>query len=388
MAKVKVYSNNGTLNLRFRWQGKDRKLSLGVGDDRKSRAWAEIKAKELEFAQTQRDFDLDQWKKSLRPDLDPPKPETVTLAEIWAAYAEHRLSSGAIQLSNYNRNYRSVAYKISQLKHDDLERAVEIRNELLSKYSPESARRQLEQFNAACRWACEQELIEVNPFADLKIQTKRRSARPRVYYSQESYTAAERDAIVEAFYTDRFANRAGNTKPSYYADAVAWGFNSGVRPEELWALRIEHCRDGNLVVCQAMPTGAKLKEPKPTKTETVRQLPLNAELQEILARRQQQFGKRGLLFPAPRGGYVNYWNFRRRLWKQTIDGLVAAGDISRYLPPKCMRHTFTTLSLYNGLAVHQVANWIGDDVETLLKHYASILGRAELPTRTGYAPRQ
>ena len=378
MGKVGILNNNGTLNLRLTWQGKTRKISLGVRANRKNRAWAELKAAELEFAQTQPDFDLNDWKEKLRPDRQPPPPKTLTIVEIWEAYAKHRRH--LVQESTFNRSYGFTSSVVERLQHQHPSDAVAIRNELLKSYSPESARRQLEQLNAACRWAVEEKRIEANPFEGLKIEKPKRS-KIRLNYSQQSFTAAERDAIINAFYSDRFSSHRGNVKSSYYADAVAWAFNTGVRPEELWAIRLEHCRGGKLIVCQAMPAGAKLKSPKSTKTQRVRELPLNAELEAILSRRKAALDE-GLLFPAPRsGGYVDYWNFCSRHWKRTLTGLIDAGEVSRYLPPKCMRHTFATLAIYKGMPIHVVADWIGDDRATLIAHYAGVVGDLKLPSR-------
>ena len=205
-------------------------------------------------------------------------------------------------------------------------------------------RRHLQQINAACKWALQEGKIAANPFADLPaIRVKRKKPG----YREKAFTAAERDLIIEAFYSNRFCPRTANVKHSFYADAIAWGFNTGLRSEELWALKFKHVRGNRIQIMEARPHNAKLAEAKNTKTKQPRDLPLNEELQEILVTRRERLGGNfdSLLFPGVRGGYVDYGNFAGRQWKKVVDSLVEAGEIRRYLRPYAMRHTFASLAI-------------------------------------------
>jgi len=379
MAKVNVINNNGTLNLRFSWQGKRPKLSLGLSDTRRNRVWAELKAKELELALVMPGFDLQEWRERLNPRRPQPtavKNGPLSLIEIWDGYAEHRRPF--VEETTYKTEYAYIRRIVSGLRTPEITNASKIRDELLERYTPDRCRRHLQQINAACRWAMEEGRIESNPFAELKIPSRRTQ---RSTYAQRAFTITERDAIIEAFYIDRFTSKYASTPASYYADAVAWGFNTGLRSEELWALRFEHCRGGEIHIVEALPAGRGIEKPKATKNRRERQLPLNAELEEILVKRQELLGGEGLLFPNRIGGYVDYRNFSERHWKRIVIALVEAGEVRRYQRPYSMRHTFASVAIAAGISVVQVAEWIGDSPETLLKHYAGTVGKQELPSR-------
>lgn len=61
----------------------------------------------------------------------------------------------------------------------------------------------------------------------------------------------------------------------------------------------------------------------PTKTHTVRSVPLPATLAAALKRYLEQVGpeREALVFTAPKGGAVRYNNFLKRVWRPTLDAL-------------------------------------------------------------------
>jgi integrase len=73
-----------------------------------------------------------------------------------------------------------------------------------------------------------------------------------------------------------------------------------------------------------------------------------------------------LVFPAPKGGYINLDNWRRRVWKVA---LASAGLDHR--PLYQCRHTFATLALSAGADLYWVSKQLGHrDIRTTLKFYA------------------
>ena len=73
-----------------------------------------------------------------------------------------------------------------------------------------------------------------------------------------------------------------------------------------------------------------------------------------------------LVFPAPKGGYINLDNWRRRVWKVALD---SAGHDHR--PLYQCRHTFATLALSAGADLYWVSKQLGHrDIRTTLKFYA------------------
>jgi integrase len=91
-----------------------------------------------------------------------------------------------------------------------------------------------------------------------------------------------------------------------------------------------------------------------------------------------------LIFPAPKGGYINLDNWRARTWKQA---LIAAKIDHR--PLYQMRHTYATLALAAGADIYWVSKQLGHtNIQTTLKHYARFLPAVDernLKLLDGYA---
>jgi integrase len=64
-----------------------------------------------------------------------------------------------------------------------------------------------------------------------------------------------------------------------------------------------------------------------------------------------------LVFPAPRGGYLEQHNWRARDWKDALD---AAGIAARR--PYDLRHTYAMLALDAGVQPFQLSRYMGTSV--------------------------
>jgi integrase len=62
-----------------------------------------------------------------------------------------------------------------------------------------------------------------------------------------------------------------------------------------------------------------------------------------------------LLFPAPRGGYLDLHNFRRRVWKPAQ----RAAGIEPMRRPYDLRHTFATFALRAGISTFDLSRFMG-----------------------------
>jgi integrase len=97
------------------------------------------------------------------------------------------------------------------------------------------------------------------------------------------------------------------------------------------------------------------------------------------------------VFPAKRGGEINSRHFIQNAWKgghrrkgqKIYDGivtqLVKEGKVARYRTQYNTRHTFITMCLEAGVSVKQVADWVGNSPETIMKHYAGTIARVQVP---------
>jgi integrase len=79
-----------------------------------------------------------------------------------------------------------------------------------------------------------------------------------------------------------------------------------------------------------------------------------------------------MLHPEVPHGKSRYrWDFRRP-WN---DFMKAQGV--EWVTPHVMRHTFASLLASKGKSIYKIANWLGDDVRVVQKHYAKLLPKDE-----------
>lgn len=75
-----------------------------------------------------------------------------------------------------------------------------------------------------------------------------------------------------------------------------------------------------------------------------------------------------LLFPAPRGGYIDLGNFRKRYWKPAQ---VAAG-IDPIRRPYDLRHTYATFALRAGISIFDLSRFMGASLAMIDLHYGHL----------------
>jgi integrase len=83
-----------------------------------------------------------------------------------------------------------------------------------------------------------------------------------------------------------------------------------------------------------------------------------------------------LLFPAPRGGYIDLDNWRLRDWYPALDAVGV-----RRRGPYQLRHTFATEALAGGLTLFELARVVGASAKTIDKHYGHLAKDSEASIR-------
>ncbi len=200
----------GTIQLRWRHQGKRYYLSLGRSATRMNLKGAQMIAQAIE-----RDILYERFDPSLakyQGQADTPKPEKIVpdTFQVWQQYVTFREQSGAVAASTIIRDYGKVTKRLEKIPRDL--KGVAIRDWLLRHYSGEIVRRTLIQLSAAYMWAIRSGIVTDNPVQDLAADLKkvRRKAQP------EAFTAEERDAILNAIAADRFCSPVSPVRHSYY----------------------------------------------------------------------------------------------------------------------------------------------------------------------------
>lgn len=216
-------------------------------------------------------------------------------------------------------------------------------------------RRNLVRLTACYDWAIEQGLTEEpNPFKKFKKLKKISDSTP------DPFTIQERDLIIKTF----------EEKKPYFTNFIKFLFFTGCRPSEASGLRWQNVDlvNNKIIFCEAVIDGHRQEG---TKTQTYRTFPINNQLREILENQQGKDNEK--VFPSEKGSVINLHNFARRQWTPLLKTLPI-----RYRGSYHCRHTFITLCLEANIPISQVASWVGNSPEIILKHYAG-LTRSEVP---------
>lgn len=304
-----------------------------------------------------------------------PKP-SITLSKLWEMYVVYKAPTVAV--STLKNAYSAISYHVNKLPKQSLEDALEIRDYLVDNLKPDTAKKYLNNITACCDWGVNYGHISNNPFLGM---TKDIKTQPKQLEDIKPFSKAEKDAIIKAFETDLYY--------SHYASFVKFLFFTGCRTSEAIGLKWKHinpdCQKINF--CESYVRGTR----KGTKTGKPRIFPCNAQLQNFLKSIKPESGDpESLVFPSPEGKEIDDHNFLSRAWKgyknrhgNKVDGvvtrLVKEGLVSEYRSQYNTRHTFITQCLEAGINVVQIAKWVGNTPEIIMRHYAGITAYIQVP---------
>jgi integrase len=151
-----------------------------------------------------------------------------------------------------------------------------------------------------------------------------------------------------------------------YGPKVVFAAATGLRPAEWIALEQRDLdREALVVYVRRAFAHGRLKAPKTRRS--VRAVPLQAIALEALERLPARADTR-LLFPAPRGGYLDLHNFRRRVWKPAQ----RAAGIEPLRRPYDLRHTFATFALRAGISTFDLSRFMGASLAMIDRHYGHL----------------
>jgi integrase len=146
---------------------------------------------------------------------------------------------------------------------------------------------------------------------------------------------------------------------------VVFGAATGLRPAELVALEQRDVdRTGGVLYVRRQLVRGQVKQTKTRRS--ARAVPLQAAAFDALDRLPDVNGP--LLFPAPRGGYINLHNFRRRQWRSAQ---LAAG-IDPIRRPYDLRHTYATFALRAGISIFDLSRFMGASLAMIDRHYGHL----------------
>lgn len=402
--EVGIENKEGKLRLRLPRtvaQNSSRYISTGLTDTPDNRKKAQVVAWAIEedIKTGQLDPTLERYKQQFRPKITVAKVQQLDLLELWLKYAEYKRPQ--LAETTYRKDYvLKFANHIRRLPTRDTKEAVVIRDYLLQTLRPNAAKRMLTNLSACCSWAEDSGLLNSNPFAGMAGKIRQPTSNATSNASIDPFTTAERDAILEAF---------RQHKPHYYA-FVYFLFFTGCRTGEAIGLQWKHITPDCTQITFAESYDSQLDIRKTTKTGVIRKFPCNQQLRELLlsmkqanTSKQSCFAQTGedlcirsanpspesLVFTSPNGKSINNTRFTNQVWRGCRSGqkvytgilttLVNEGKVARYRCLYNTRHTFISLCVEAGVPIPQLARWVGNSPEIIMRHYAGVISSLEVP---------
>jgi len=326
----------------------------------------------------------------VRPELQlPPKRSktvkaTTSLDGLWTMFCAYK--QNLVKQTTFNGIFSTVTLHISKLETKDLGKADDIVAELRQQIKSASALyRTLSYLSNCCDWAASRDKTPKNPFKLILKDLK----PPQTDCDPDPFTREGMNRVINAY--------SEEPKYYYYVPFIKFRFKTGCRFGEGVALKWKnvHLQEGYIDFCETITYTPKgYVHQKGTKTKLSRKFPINSSLQQLLEKQKSDnVGLEDYVFREPSGGFVKYPNFYTHWYgrksgkteKTFHKGIVTQlaelpeeeGGIDHYRTPYSTRHTFITLAL-DKLArkrevklsdVAQLAEYVGNSVETIFKHY-------------------
>jgi len=353
IGKVGVRSQKGRLSLRLPrsvFSGQQKIITLGLSDTPENRRSAEIQAREIELDIRNGNFDylLNRYKS---------KRYSHSLVQLYETYMLARQDQ--IRPSTWRTNYESVLRYIQRSPFSQMPavlnlcQAYQIYDWAIANWSVHTARKLMVQINACFNWAIERGLVSLDKSPFEGFAGKVRKAFKKKKSPINSFTAAERDAIIQAFQE--------HERYGHFCNYVRFCFFTGCRPSEAIGLEWDDIAPDFSWIRfhQAVVGGVRCEG---LKTQQSRIFPSNDQLKEILADTRQQSQNQSV-FSTRTGKLLSLDSFNG-FWRKILDCLPIA-----YRSPYHTRQTFITLCLENGLDAKDVARLVGNSAEIIYKHY-------------------
>lgn len=372
---VSIITSNGRLQLRFRYAGDRKYVSLGLPDTPVNQKAAQRLASQIELDIASGNFDptLAKYKpqsvlSTTVPDITP--KATPTLTDLWLAYTQYKASSLKETTKGYHASFARLFQRIGDVALLD---ALAVKAALEKVTTVHQTKRALSQLNSACEWAVKHQLIDANPYQGMakEMPKYRYQLEPR----PDAFTEEERDRILEAFRNHRGNwNGRGHTGISYahYNSFVEFLFLTGCRPSEAIGLQWKHItEDGSFIHFEGSVTTSGNGKPirvAGSKNNKKRRFPCSEKLRQLLLSiRPEPIAPDTLVFPSPKGKFIIYNNFCNNAWKRIVN------PIKPDTTPYSCRDTFITTQILKGVPESVIAKWCDTSVQMIQTYYADYL---------------
>lgn len=288
----------------------------------------------------------------------------ITASELFANYAKHRMED--YELSNSSKvRFRGISSKLKQLLPDNFTASKltpDLAANVIAAWSEQASNRTIRAYlfdlTAAWDWAQKEDtytLGAVNPWN--KSLDRLRKKKLPASKKPKPFTIDELRTIAQGF--------RNHPKYSYYADTAIFISQTACRFGEMADLRWGNVgADYDLVTFAASVSRGHHRDT--TKTGESRTVALTQTVRDMLRSRHKSTNPNpgDLVFPAPKGGYMNDNRFRGKIWKPVLESCGID-----YQKPYNLRHTGTSHAAAQGASLPEIAAQTGHSVKVLLSTY-------------------
>jgi integrase len=289
--------------------------------------------------------------------------KSITASELFDRYAGYR---NELSHNSKKGRFKSISSKLTQFlgKTSASKVTADVATNVIKAWSEQACDRTLRDYLyllvTAWDWAKKEDLYglgDSNPWNQPLNRLRKKKLPPRK--KPKPFTIEELRTIAQEF--------KNHPKQSYsnYADAAIFISQTACRFGEMAALRWGNVRaEFDMVLFCASVSRGKYRDT--TKTGEDRTVLLTKTVNEMLRSRYEATKPQpdDLVFPAPKGGYMNYNRFRGKIWKPVLESCGID-----YQKPYNLRHTGTSQAYANGASLPEIAAQTGHSVKTLMSTY-------------------
>jgi integrase len=268
------------------------------------------------------------------------------LKELWQQYCEDR--KGKLKDSSYHFLTETIGYNLRNLKEQNIYNAKVVAEELSKETTIKQAYRVVSRMAPMYDWAIKRGVLAegTNPYRELAKELKEVA---------DNEPEKEPRPLTDTEVAFVLANLG-----SAYRNICRFNLLVGCRPSEATGITWEDVKEDHLILGRSyVRKGKYVFQSDTSKTNKRRVFPLYEELSTFLDSLSKE---NELLFPNTEGGHIGYDNYCRAWRKLKLVGTT----------PYCCRDTFITNQVAKGVPTAVVAQWVGNSVHIIEKHYLRV----------------
>jgi integrase len=352
---IAIGSVRGRLRLQFprKWfNGQQKYHALGLPDTKDNRLYAAALIREMEWDYLQGKFDPTLAKYLL---VSAPTEE-LTLSALWVEYCKYKARS--VKRATIHYLVKAIGVHITQCPYQSVSQALEIREWLLDRTTPDMAKRTIASLCTAVQWGIKHGKLAIasNPFLGMAgdIRVENEPPPPNALRPQE------RERVLIAFSESEYYR--------HYLPLVRFWLLTGCRPSEAIGLEWEQISVDFTSIRfdrSIIRIGNEVVKNRKSKTNRIRSFPVSEELELLLrALHQDKKFNSPLVFLSPTGKPINYANFCHRAWLKVVEPV-----LGRKSTPYSCRDTFITEQIGKGIPIAVIAKWCDNSQRMIEQRY-------------------